>query len=229
MPRASARADPGYPAHTQPLDVLRLEEIRMKRSVLALAILTALVVPTTAQESFSPDPEGFIRNWLVLAPIRMVGQSGAEEMHFDALNGEAGVKPSPDGRPLVGGQAMTWTPHQAEAYYIDFRQSFDRDNGEYAIGYAVTYVHADAPMKLTLALGTNDQGKAWFNGREVMSHEEARTLSRDENRIPVALVQGQNVLVLKVINEVNNWQACARFLDGDKPVTGLRISLTPQQ
>lgn len=198
------------------------------KAILAATVLAALVLPLRAQDTFSPDPEGFIRNWLVLAPIRMVGESGAEEMHFDALNGEATVKPAPNGRPLIGGQAMTWTPHQTSGYFIDFRESFDRENGEHAIGYAVTYVHADAPMAVTLALGTNDQGKAWFNGKEVMSHEEARVLSKDENRIPVSLAQGQNVLVLKVINEVNSWQACARFLNGETPVTNIRISLTPR-
>jgi hypothetical protein len=200
----------------------------MKATVLFLAVLTAFTMPARAQNTFSPDAEGFIRNWLVLAPIRMVGESGAEEMHFDALNGEANVRPRPDTRVLVSGQPMPWTPHQTQGYFIDFRESFDRDNGEHAIGYAVTYVHADTPMNVTLALGTNDQGKAWFNGREVMSHEEARVLSKDENRIPVSLVQGQNVLVLKVVNEVNSWQACARFLNGDTPVTTLKISLTPQ-
>lgn len=200
----------------------------MKSTVLVVAVLIAFVMPAGAQTTFSPDAEGFIRNWLVLAPIRMAGQSGADEMHFDALNGEAGVTPRPDMRILVTGQPMPWTPHQTQGYFIDFRESFDRENGEHAIGYAVTYVHADRPMTVTLALGTNDQGKAWFNGKEVMSHEEARVLSKDENRIPVSLVQGQNVLVLKVINEVNSWQACARFLNGDTPVTGLRISLTPQ-
>lgn len=200
----------------------------MNATLTALVILAALVLPARTQDTFSPDAEGFIRNWLVLAPIRMLGESGAEEMHFDALNGEAAVRPKPDARILVGNQPMPWTPHQTQGYFIDFRESFDRDNGEHAIGYAVTYIHADAPMNVTLALGTNDQGKAWFNGREVMSHEEARVLSKDENRIPVSLVQGENVLVLKVVNEVNSWQACARFLNGTTPVTNLRISLTPR-
>jgi len=200
----------------------------MRTPLLVVAILAALVTPASAQNTFTPDAEGFIRNWLVLAPIRMLGESGAEEMHYDALDGEAGVKPRPDATVLVGGESMPWTPHQTKGYFIDFRESFDRENGEHAIGYAVTYVHVDAPMNVTLALGTNDQGKAWLNGIEVMSHEEARVLSKDENRIPVVLVPGQNVLVMKVINEVNSWQACARFLNGETPVTGLTISLTPR-
>jgi hypothetical protein len=200
----------------------------MKRILLVLVALTAFILPVRAQDTFSPDAEGFIRNWIVLAPIRMLGQSGAEEMHFDALNGEAAARPRPESRILVAGQPMTWTPHQTQDYFIDFRQSFDRENGEYAIGYAAAYIHADAPMNVTLALGTNDQGKAWFNGKEVLSYEEARTLNKDEDQIPVSLVQGQNVLLLKVVNEVNSWQACARFLNGTTPVTNLRISLTPQ-
>ena len=44
----------------------------------------------------------------------------------------------------------------------------------------------------------------------------------------VTLVKGQNVLVLEVVNEVNNWQACVRFLKDGQPVTGLRIATAPQ-
>ena len=123
---------------------------------------------------------------------------------------------------------MTWTPHRTADYFIDFRESFDKSGGEYVAGYAVVYVIADAPMDVTLALGTNDQGKAWLNGKEVFKFEETRTLERDADKVPVSLVQGQNVLVLKVINEVNSWQGCARFLRGTAPVTNLKISLTPQ-
>jgi hypothetical protein len=41
-------------------------------------------------------------------------------------------------------------------------------------------------------------------------------------------VKGQNVLVLKVVNEVNNWPGCARFLQGTAPVKNLKISTVPQ-
>jgi hypothetical protein len=34
--------------------------------------------------------------------------------------------------------------------------------------------------------------------------------------------------VMKVINEVNNWQACARFLKDGAPVKNLKIALAPQ-
>ena len=199
-----------------------------KRLILVIAALGALVLPARAQDTFMPDEEGFIRNWLVLAPIGMAGQSGAEEIRYDFLNGEAAVRPKPDATVTVGGKAITWKAHRAPAYFIDFRESFDPAGGEYVAGYAVAYVMADAPMTVTLALGTNDQGKAWLNGKEVFTFEETRVLEKDADRVPVSLVQGQNVLMLKVINEVNSWQACARFLRGEMPVTNVKISLTPQ-
>ena len=200
----------------------------MKASILILAGLVALVAPGRAQGTLTPDAEGFIRNWLVLAPIPMSGQSGADEINFDYLNGEATIRPTPDAQVKVGGRTLTWKPHRTPAYFIDFREAFDPAGGEYVAGYAVAYVIADAPMDLTLALSTNDQGKVWLNGKEIFKFEDTRVLERDSDKIAVSLVQGQNVLVLKVINEVNSWQACARFIRGDLAITNLKISLTPQ-
>jgi hypothetical protein len=187
----------------------------------------ALVVPTGAQQTFTPDAEGFIRNGLVLAPLPG-SQSGADSIGFDYLNGEAAIKPKADDKIVNGGVTLAWKAHQTSAYFLDFRESFDPAGGEYVAGYAVAYILADAPMDVTLALGTNDQGKAWLNGKEVFKFLDTRVLERDADKVPVSLVQGQNVLVLKVANEVNSWQACARFLRGDLAVTNVKISLTPR-
>jgi hypothetical protein len=204
----------------------------MKATLLIIAGLSALAIPARAQNTFSTDPDGFIRDWLVVAPIALRGQpgtqSGAEDINYEFLKGEGGVRPKPAEQIMVAGKPMTWKAHKTSDYFIDFRASFDPQGGEYVAGYAVAYVLADAPMNVTLALSTNDQGKAWLNGKEVFKFEETRVLEKDSDRVPVSLVQGQNVLVLKVINEVNNWQACARFLRGESPVTNLKISLMPQ-
>ena len=193
----------------------------------AIALAVVATISLRAQNTFTPDEAGFIRNWLVLAPIPMSGQSGADEIHYDFLGGEAKVQAKAGTQIFTGGRSLTWTAHRTPAYFIDFRESFDPTNGEYVAGYAVAYVIADAPMNVTLALGTNDQGKAWLNGKEVFKFEETRTLERDSDKVPVSLVQGQNVLILKVINEVISWQGCARFLQGNTPVTNLKIAHAP--
>jgi len=197
----------------------------MKAFLLA-AVLGATFLP--AQATFSPDAEGFIRNWLVLAPIAMGGESGAAEIDKDLLGGEATIKPKPDEKVNVGGKILTWKAHQAPEFFIDFLKAFGAERGEYVAGYAVAYVIADEETKVTLALSSNDQGKAWLNGNQVFKFAETRTLDKDTDKVDVTLVKGQNVLVLKVLNEVNNWQGCARFTRGGAGVQNIKISLTPQ-
>jgi len=83
-------------------------------------------------------------------------------------------------------------------------------------------------MKAKLALSTNDEGKAWLNGKEVFKFAETRTLEKDSDTGETTLNKGQNVLVFKVLNEKNNWQGCARFMKDGAPVKNLKISLAPQ-
>lgn len=205
----------------------------MKLLILVALCTAGLTAPVYTQapappQTFSPDAEGFIRNWLVLAPMAIEGESGATEIDRDILKGEATIAPKAGEKMGVGGQLVGWQAHQTADYFIDFLQSFGGTRGEYVAGYAVAYVVADEEMQVTLALSTNDQGKAWLNGKQVFRFAETRTLEKDTDRVDVTLVKGQNVLVLKVINEVNNWQACARFLKAGQPVKNLRISIAPQ-
>ncbi len=196
------------------------------RAAVIVALLS--VAAPSAQQTFSPDAEGFIRNWLVLAPIAIDGESGATEIDRDMIKGEGTVTPKADDKVIIGGKEVAWRAHQTADFFIDFLQSFGKERGEYVAGYAVAYIVADAPMDVTLALSTNDQGKAWLNGKQVFKFVDTRTLDKDTDKIDVSLAKGQNVLVLKVINEVNNWQGCARFLKDGAPVKNLKIALAPQ-
>jgi hypothetical protein len=191
-----------------------------------VAFFSAMLLP--APQASSPDAEGFIRNWLVLAPIPIAGESGASEIDTDFLKGEATVKPKADDKVTAGGKELTWKPHQTSDYFIDFLQAFGKERGEYVAAYAVAYVIADTEMKVTLAVSSNDQGKAWVNGKEVFKFADTRTLEKDTDKAEVTLAKGQNILVLKVINEVNNWQGCARFTKDGVAVKNIKISLAPQ-
>ena len=195
------------------------------RSILVAVALVAAVVPVP--QTFKPDAEGFIRNWLVLGPIAIEGESGAAAIEQAYLDGEASVTPKPGATLVIGSKPLAWKPLQTSDYFIDFLQAFP-ERGEYVAAYAVAYVTSDEEMKVTLALSTNDQGKAWLNGKEVFKFTDTRTLDKDTDRLNVSLVKGRNVLMLKVVNEVNNWQACARFLNGTTPVTNLRVSVAPE-
>jgi len=194
------------------------------KATIALALLLTL----PAQEASSPDGEGFIRNWLVLAPIAIEEGSGATEIDKEVVKGEAKLKPKAGDKEKVEGKEVAWTAHKTAEFFIDFLAAFGKDRGEDVCAYAVAYVIADAEMKVKLAIGSNDQCKAFVNGKEVAKFTETRTLEKDTETAEVSLAKGQNVLILKVINEKNNWQGCARFLKDGSPVKNIKISLTPQ-
>jgi len=193
---------------------------------LAAALISATLF--AAPQAFRPDADGFIRHWLVLAPIAIDEGMAASEIDRDLINGEASVRPAAGETVSFLGWVWTWRPHSASDFYIDFRETFGKDRSDDVAAYAVAYITADAEMTVTLAVGSNDEFKAWLNGRPVLKFTSARGLEKDSDTAEVTLVKGQNVLVLKVINETNNWQACARFLRNGAAVTNLSVSLTPQ-
>ena len=197
----------------------------MKAS-LVVALLGAMLLPVP--DTFSPDAQGFIRNWLVLAPIAVQEDSGASEIDKEFLKGEATITPRAGDKATVGGKELTWSAHQTSDFFIDFLQAFGKERGEDAAAYAVAYVIAGEEMKVTLSIGSNDQSKAWINGKQITRFTDTRTLEKDTESGEVTLAKGQNVLVFKVINEKNNWQGCARFMKDGAPAKNITISLAPQ-
>lgn len=198
------------------------------KAFLIVILLSAILLPAQEKASFSPDPEGFIRNWLVLAPIAVQEDSGASEIEKDFLGGEATIKPKADDKVNVDGKVLTWKAHASPEFLIDFLKAFGTERGEDAAAYAVAYVIADDAMDVTLSVGSNDQFKAWVNGKPILKFAETRTLDKDTDKAEVTLAKGQNALVFKVINEKNNWQGCARFMKDGAAVKNVKISLTPQ-
>jgi hypothetical protein len=191
---------------------------------LMFSLAAAVTVQTPAP---APAAEGFIQQWLVMAPIPLGTESGSAGIDIDLLGDEGLVTPKAGDALAFGNKVLSWKPYAATDYYIDFLRGFGYLGSDYVAAYAVVYVWAEAPADLTLAVGTNDQGKAWVNGKEVFRYAEARGLDKDADRVDVTLVKGRNVLVLKVVNETNNWQACARFLKNGTPVTNLTFTIAP--
>ena len=115
----------------------------------------------------------------------------------------------------AGGKTVTWKAHRTGDDFIDFRESFDPRGGEYVAGYAVAYVIADAPMNVTLcsARTTKARRGSTARGLSIRGNARARKTRPRAGRSDKV----RTCSILKVINEANNWQACARFLRGETP------------
>ena len=198
---------------------------------LTLALLaTAAFSPSASAQNGKPDPEGFIRDWLVLAPLPIGDSSGADELDKKQFAEEASPAAKEGAVQKVGGKELTWAKTTAKAFYLDFKE-LNPAQSEHVIAWAVAYlVSPDEKTGLTLKMNSNDQGKVYLNGKELVKFADTRTLEKDaeDTATGVTLKKGVNVLVLKVINEENNWQGSVRFLDAaGKPLTALKVETKP--
>ena len=188
-------------------------------------VVAASALPLAAQDA-KPDAEGYIRDWLVLAPLPIGDGGGADAIEKKQFADEADPKGAKDGTAQkVGGKELMWEKVTTKTFYIDFKEL--ATPGEQVVGWAVAYLVAPADKTgLVLHMNSNDQGKVYLNGQELFKYLDARTLEKDsEDKVAgVTLKKGVNVLVLKVANEENNWQGSVRFVDAaGKPVTDIKV------
>ena len=197
--------------------------------VLSLAFLAVTALPVAAQNG-KPDAEGFIRDWLILAPLPIADGGGADAIDKKQFDTEAMPAAKEGATQSIGSKQLTWEKTTTKEFYIDFKE-LHPSQSEQVVGWAVAYIVVAAEKTgLTLKMNSNDQGKAFLNGKEVVKFTDTRTLEKDaENSAEgLTLKKGVNVVVLKVANEENNWQGSLRFVDkAGKPVTDLKIETKP--
>lgn len=187
--------------------------------------LGLLVLNARAAEAFGPDADGYIRHWVMLAPIALSErESCAEALLKEQIKDEATLRPKAGDKIQIGGKELTWRNITASTNYFDFNAILKSVN-DHVAGFMVTYIECDNAMtNLTMTLASNDQGRLYLNGTDIYAFTEARPLELDADKGRVTLKQGINVVVFKVLNEQNSWQGAMRFLDkAGAPVRNIRI------
>jgi len=182
-------------------------------------------------DEFAPRSDGFIRDWLLLAPIQLAADAdGAEAIEKNQIPDEGQLKPKAGDKVTVRGKEFTWKKVKATDYFLDLNAICNAET-EKTVAYAVAYVRADEERKnLKLKMGSNDEGKVFLNGKLLLKTSEGRALDQDSDTArDITLNKGINVVVFKIFNEGgSDWQGCLRFTDAsDKPVTNLVIKLEP--
>ena len=207
--------------------------MKTKSIITAGALLLSIfsVQSASGAEELAPRSDGFIRDWLVLAPIQLESDSnGAEAIDKNQVADEGLLKPKAGDKVTVRGKELTWKKVKATDYYLDLNAILNQQT-EKTVGYAVFYVRAEAERSnLQLKMGSNDQGKVYLNGKVLLKTSEPRTLDQDSDVARnVTLNKGVNVVVFKIFNEGgSDWQGCLRFTDSSgKAVTNLSIQLEP--
>ena len=196
-------------------------------SLASLALTLFLTTPALASDSYTLDADGYIRHWVMLAPIPLgEGEAGTEAIYRQQIRGEATLRPKAGDAAKVGGKELTWQNVTAATNYFDLNAILKSLNDR-AAGYMVTYIECETEIRdVIMAVASNDEGRIYFNGVDIYLFGEPRTLMLDSDKGKVTLKKGINTVVFKVINEQNAWQGAMRLLDkSGAPLKNVRIKL----
>lgn len=190
-------------------------------------------------KTFKPDEDGYIRNWLVLEPIKLDDSSSQHEEAtqkpmFDKeyFKGQKDAMPKAGDKVSVEGKDAAWKAVESDDAVLDL-EKFAKDAGkesEHAMYFGVVYLTADKETPdVKLSIGSDDSSVWWLNGKEVVRVYAGRPIEKDQDKSEaVTLKRGANVLKFAVINGEGPTAAVARLVDkDDKPVKDLKVSLTP--
>jgi hypothetical protein len=193
------------------------------------ALFGLLISKADAADALRPDSDGYIRHWVMLAPVALRdGETCAEALLKEQIKDEAALRPKAGDQVRIGGKDLVWRNITASTNYFDFNEVLKSMN-DHAAGYMVTYIECEKEtLDVILAVASNDQGRIYFNGVDIYAFTEARPLMLDADKGRVTLKKGINVVVFKITNEQNSWQGAMRLLDKTgTPLTDLKIKLSP--
>ena len=195
----------------------------------AAVLLGLLMSKAAAADALRPDAEGYIRHWVMLAPVALRdGETCAEALLKEQLKDEAALRPKAGDKVRISGKDLVWRNITASTNYFDFNEVLKSIN-DHVAGYMVTYIECEKEMPdVIVAVASNDQGRIYFNGVDIYAFTEPRPLMLDADKGKVTLKKGVNVMVFKVTTEQNSWQGAMRLLDKTgAPVRNVRIKLQP--
>ncbi len=94
-------------------------------------------------------------------------------------------------------------------------------SGDVASTYLYRTITAPSARTIKFGVGTNDAVKIWVNGQVVLDNNVQRALAVDQDIVTAQLVEGENKLLMKVVNYGNAYQYAFRKTDesvGDIPL-----------
>ena len=148
---------------------------------------------------------GFVVHWHMAGPFPL-DENNVQNDHVS-------VESIDLSEPLkVGTKTMSWSAVSADNIQGILHLS-DRFGSVPGVVYACAELILPSPQAAQFKVGSNDGVTVWLNGIKIHHHPKGRVLTIDEDRINVALLQGRNRVIVRIMNLGGAWQACLRICD----------------
>ncbi len=144
---------------------------------------------------------GAIREWLVIGPFANPGKQALDETIHPPE-----VRLAASGEYEAVGGKVRWQPLVADN--VDFGAALGAQ--EYAVGYALACLRAQRPLRVTIAVTSDDGCRAYLNDRTLLINRKTGI-----GRTTAQLEQGDNLLLCAVTQTKGAWR--------------LRVEVSPQE
>ncbi len=155
----------------------------------------------------------FIKNWLGAGPYAERGK-GMNELFKIAFPPEPGASGKAEWKEIkagIGGDV------------INLEQAFRP--GDNCCAYVKTTVTMPEAQTVRLEMGSDDSIKAWVNDKLVHQTLASRGHTPAQDVVKVKLNQGENVILLKIVDSSAHWAFSCRILDEKgMPVKGMKAA-----
>lgn len=156
---------------------------------------------------------GYGAAWLVAGPYTQQGKN------FNGLFDFA-FPPEAQGAPGVDWVQLP-VNNRDNPWIFDLGKALGGGN---RCAYVKTIVSSETQQTTRLELGSDDAVKVWLNGTLVHSNLVNRAVAPAQDTVEVTLNQGENTLMLKVVQGGGDWGFCAGFRTPDGgPVAGVNF------
>lgn len=170
----------------------------------------------TTDKSMAPCELG---SWYLSGPFLAKDGKTAYETAFEP---EKGV----DLKATYEDQRAKWV------LTANFKDGETQDlSGDIAATYLYRTIIAPSARTISFGVGTNDAVKIWVNDEVVLDQNVQRGLTKDQDIVTAHLKEGENHLLMKVVNYGNAYQFAFRRMDetvGDIPLSIEQILIAPE-
>jgi hypothetical protein len=193
-------------------------------------------IPATTKK-MTPDPQGFIRRWLLLEPINKPNPRNnvlsdsyiRKAFTTEYFPNQFTVLPKDGEKVKVGDQVLTWHALESTNFNVKlFRFAYGLRKHIYGVLFwSVTVVNSPKEMKnVRMSVGSNASSMWWLNGKEVaVLSGDIHMVIDDYVSARLTLNKGKNIIRGAVINGPGMSDFCVRFLDEKgEPIKDLTIS-----
>ena len=186
----------------------------------------------------APDPDGFLRRWLLLEPINKPNRSNTvftdsyvrNAFNTEYFPGQFTIVPHDGDTVTVAGGQLAWHALDAANFNVRlFRFAYGLNKPAYGVVFwAVSVVNSPREMKnIRMAVGSNSASMWWLNSKEaVILSGDRRMVMDDCVSKRLTLNKGRNVIRGAVINGPGVSDFCVRFIDENgEPIKDLSLSV----